>query len=152
MGGVGEALFHVEAGLGACFYVCNVVCFGETLSFFGGYFTSRYPSLLDQVDLIPNEQQRDSRRRVVPGFIKPVGNVLEGRPVSHVKHQQGSGRPAIVRPGDTPEVFLSSLCVHYRVPNLQFDRLAVNGDDASSELHPNGHIVVCPETLVSELQ
>ncbi len=40
----------------------------------------------------------------------------------------------------------------YRVPNLQFNLLAINCDHASTEFNANGQVVYGLETLVGELK
>lgn len=62
------------------------------------------------------------------------------------------GLPSEVRPRDRPETLLPRLVTRvYRVPDLQFDGLALAGDCLRAELDSDGRIVFLLEFVFGEL-
>lgn len=84
---------------------------------------------------------------MLPGVLQPRGQMIEGVPPGDVIDQQRSRRSAVVGARDGAEGLLPG-----RVPDLQFDLFAIDGDHARPKLHSDCQVMDRLEAFIGKLQ
>lgn len=100
-----------------------------------------------QITFVTDQHDDHVRVGVLPGVLEPGRQVVERLAARNVVHQQGTGRTPVVRSGNRTERLLAG-----RVPNLQLDLLAVDGDHPGAELDADRQVMNRLEALVGELE
>lgn len=139
---VDERLLHVRRRTSRRFHKHQPVLPGKRLTFLLLDLTARI-----QITLVADQHDDHVRVGVLPGVLEPGRQVVERLAARNVVHEQGTSRPAVVRARDRPERLLAG-----RVPNLQLDLLAVDGDHPGAELDPDRQVMDRLEALVGELE
>lgn len=108
--------------------------------------------------LIADKHNDNIRFGMIPQFSKPSLNILEGRSLGNIIHQECTDRPSVICTGNCPISFLASLlfivtlsdCGFYKIivnekyesygiPNLRFCRFPVYLDTLRGKLNSNLH-------------
>lgn len=139
---VDERLLHVRRGASRRFHKHQTVLPSERFALLLLDLAARI-----QITLVANQHDDHVRVGVLPGVLEPGRQVVERLAARNVVHEQGAGRPAVVRARDRPERLLAG-----RVPNLQLDLLAVDGDHPRAELDPDRQVMDRLEALVGKLE
>lgn len=141
-GRVDESLLDIGGRLGGGLHEDEAVLPGKGLALLALHVPPRL-----QITLVAYEHDDHVAVAVLPGVLQPGGEMVECVPPGDIVDEERPSSSTVVGPGDGPEGLLTS-----RIPDLQFDLLALDVDHAGPELHPDGEVVDRLEPLVCELK
>lgn len=139
---VDERLLHVRRGAGRCFHKHETMLPGERFTLLLLDLAARI-----QITLVADQHDDHVRVGVLSGVLEPSRKVVKCLATCNVVDEKGTSCATVIRTRDRPERFLTG-----RVPNLQLDLLAVDGDHPGTELDPDRQVMDRLEALVGELE